>query len=275
MTALAVGLVLASAVVHAAWNAALKGHPDPEAAALAVVGGAALASALLALREPLPPAGAAAWILASGAVEAVYFVTLGRALAALPLGTAYGVSRGGGQLVTWPVSALLLGEPAGPLALAGAGLLVGGLLARAGTAGATPRGLAWAGGCALAIGAYPLTYQQGLRAGVPHALLFTGSLAVAWPLQLLLLGPGRGPRLRAALAGRGPALALAALGCAASFLLFLVALGTAGAGRASAVRNTSIAFATLFGAWAGEPLDRRAVLGAAAITVGAIAVSAG
>ena len=66
---------------------------------------------------------------------------------------------------------------------------------------------------------------------------------------------------------------LSAAACAASFLLFLHALDLDHAGRVSALRNTSIAFATVFGALAGERVDRRAWAAAIAITVGAIAIS--
>jgi drug/metabolite transporter (DMT)-like permease len=274
VTTLALSLVVVSAVVHAGWNALVKRHPDPEAAAIVVVAGAAACAALgsVATGEGPPPAAAWPWVLASGGVEAVYFVALGRALARLPLGTAYGVSRGGGQLVTWPVSVVWLGEPVSGLALGGAAVLVAGLAARV-RPPFDRAGLGWATACALAIGAYPLTYQQALRAGAPHFVLFTVSLVVALPVQLALLGSVA--RLRAASSGHGPRLALAAIACAASFLLFLAALGLGGAGRASAVRNVSIAVATALGAASGEVLDRRALAGAALITLGAVAVSAG
>lgn len=275
MTPTAAALVLASAAAHAVWNALVKRRTDPEAAAVLVVLGAAGCAALLGVaRGEWIPGRSIGWVLASGLVEGVYFVTLGRALARLPLGTAYGLSRGGGQLVTWPVSVVWMGEGATATAAAGAAALVAGLVARV-RPPLSVDGLGWAAGCALAIGAYPLTYQAALRAGAPPSLLFASSLAVALPLQVLALGAAPGRRLRAAAGdGRGE-LAVAAGLCAASFLLFLAALATGGAGRASAVRNTSIAFATLLGWAAGERLDGPAWAGAAAITAGAVLVSLG
>ena len=273
MPTLALVLVLASAVVHAGWNAVLKRQPDPEAAAVLLVGLAAGMSAILGAvtGELLPPAAAWGWIVASGAIEAVYFVALARALARLPLGTAYGLSRGGGQLVTWPV-ALALGETASPVALVGAGILAGGLVARV-RLPADGRGLVWAVVCAAAIGAYPLTYKQALSAGAPAFGLFALSLGAALPLQLLALGGTA--RLREAGRGRATLLVGTAALCAASFLAYLGALSLAGAGRTSALRNLSIVFATALGVAQGERLDRRTALGAAMITVGAIAVGWG
>lgn len=273
MPTLALLLVLASAVVHAGWNAVLKRQPDPEAAAVLLVGLAAAMSAALGAvtGELLPPRGAWGWIAASGAIEAAYFVALARALARLPLGTAYGLSRGGGQLVTWPV-ALATGEPASPVTLVGAAVLAAGLVARV-RLPADARGLLWAGACAAAIGLYPLTYKQALSAGAPPFGLFALSLAGALPLQLVALGgPGR---LRDAGRGRAVLLLCAAALCAASFLAYLGALSLAGAGRTSALRNLSIVFATALGVAQGEALDRRTALGAALITVGAIAVGWG
>ena len=111
MTSVALVAVLVSAALHASWNAMLKSTADPSAsAALFVAGAAGLSGVLaLALGGTLP---AASWpgVIGSGLVEAVYFVTLSQALMRLPLGTAYGIARGGGQVVTWPVSALLFHE---------------------------------------------------------------------------------------------------------------------------------------------------------------------
>lgn len=276
MSGLAIGLVALSAVVHAAWNAAVKRHPDPAGAAVVVVVGACAGAAILAAvgGEGVPPRASWAWVLASGVVEGAYFVTLARALARLPLGTAYGLSRGGGQLVTWPVSVLALGEPATATALAGAAVLVGGLAARV-RPPFDRGGLLWAGLCAITIGAYPLTYQAALRTGAAPFGLFAASLLLSLPVQLVALGPTAPDRLRAAARGRLPGLFLAAIACAASFLLFLAALRTDGAGRASAVRNLSIAVAVALGIAQGEQADRRALLGAAAITLGAALVSFG
>jgi drug/metabolite transporter (DMT)-like permease len=267
-------LVLASALTHALWNAAIKRLDDPEAGALLIVAGAGLVSAALALAsgKGLPPLESLPWVLASGGVEGLYFVTLTRALSRLPLGTAYGLTRGGGQLVTWPVSVMWMGERAGPVAVLGASVLIAGLWMRV-RAPFDRVGLGWSALCAVAIGFYPISYKMALHTGSPPFVLFAASMALSLPLQWLALGPQRGGRVRAAASRRG-LLAGAAVACAASFLLFLLALGLGDAGRASAVRNVSIAFATVLGAWSGESLDARAWWAAAAITVGAVVVSA-
>jgi len=134
--------------------------------------------------------------------------------------------------------------------------------------------VAWAAACAVAIGAYPLTYQQAIHVGAPPFLLFAVSLGVALPVQLWALGPRPVDRLLALRPHRA-LLVVCAVACAASFLLFLAALSMGGAGRLSALRNVSIAVATAIGWASGESLDARARWSAVAITLGAVAVSAG
>lgn len=276
MSTISTSLVLASAVVHATWNDVVKRQPDPAGSAVPVVVGACALSVLAALAsgEASPATQSWPWVLASGAVEGVYFVTLARALARLPLGTAYGVSRGGGQLVTWPVSVAALGEPATAPALSGAAVLVLGLAARV-RPPFDRAGLGWAAGCAVAIGAYPLTYQAALRAGAGPFWLFAASLLVSLPVQVAALGADAPGRVRAAVRAAPSLHALAAVACAASFLLFLAALAVDGAGRASAVRNVSIPIATALGIRRGESADRRALTGAALVTAGAVLVALG
>lgn len=261
-------LVLLSAATHATWNALLKKSADPAAAATVLVGGAAVLSALLSVLtgEARLPGPAVPWALASATVEAVYFATLAAAMARLPLGTAYGVARGGGQLLTWPLSIVLLREEVETTSVIGAAVLTAGLLSTARGGG---RGLGWAVACAAAIGLYPLTYKQALAEAAPEAALFAVSLSFSLPLQVVLLGAERWQRLRRILGGEGGRLAVGSVLCATSFLAFLGALDLGGAGRASALRNTSVLFALLV-AWAmGDRPTRRGVLGAGLIAVGA------
>lgn len=275
MSPLALALVLVSAATHATWNAGLKRSPDPAASAAWIVAGASSLSAVLAVvtgTATLPPASWP-WLLASAAVEAMYFVTLSGAMARLPLGTAYGVARGGGQLVTWPISVLLMHEAVTAPALVGAVLVTLGLLASARPDGVTPDGIGWALACAVSIGIYPVTYKGALAAGAPEAALFAASLVLSLPLQIVLLGARRRERLADVLAHERGWLGVAAVLCAGSFLSFLAALSLGGAGRASAIRNVSVLFALGIAAASGDKPTSRAVAGAVAIAVGAALVA--
>lgn len=276
MSATAVLLVLASAFLHAVWNAMLKRERDIGVAAAAVLAVATVAAGLavpLSPRAAFPTSEGLAWGFASGFFEAGYFVTLGRALKAAPMGLAYTVSRGGSILIVWPLSVLWMGEAVGPAGLAGAALLCAGLAVmgaeslRGGTAG-----LGWAVLCAGCIAGYHLCYKRALGFQAEPTALFALSLAIALPPNLLQLGADA-RRVPRRLRERPLTLCGAGLLCTTAFLVFLSALDRSGAGAVLTLRNTSVVFAQGM-AWAiGERPSRRQLAGAALVTVGAVALS--
>ena len=274
MSAVAIALVLVSALLHATWNAALKRVADTHAAAIVIVCGASLVSALLAVAmgELAVPRAATLPLIVSGVIEGVYFVSLAGALSRLPLQSAYGVSRGLGVLVVWPLSAFFLSEQVSPLSLLGAALLSVGLFVQMRS---VPRsvGLAYAVVCALSISLYPLAYKRAIQTGISPYVLFSFSLALALPAQLAMLGDARVGRIRAAIRVNARLLVPCAVACAASFLIFLYALKTAGPAHVSAMRNVSVLFASIFAWTRGETFDRRAVISALLITLGAVFVA--
>jgi len=275
VTTLALIAVLASAALHAAWNALLKRTADQAAASVVLSAGAALCSVILALvvGPATIPAGSTPYLLAAGLVEGLYFATLSQSLRLLPLGTAYGLSRGAGLLLIWPFSIALFAEPLTAPTLAGALLLSLGLFLLITRAGSR-LGLVMAALCALTIAAYPLAYKQALVHGVAPFSLFAISLAISLPVQLVFVGRGRAVRLLTVMRAAPARLALAALICAASFLLYLFALCTSGPGRMTGLRNTSVLFVALI-AWAsGERPTRRDLASAATIALGAVLLSA-
>jgi uncharacterized membrane protein len=130
VTAVALGLVLFSAFVHASWNYLLKKSG----------GGAGLitAASALSLAVYLPLVVAAAWfahydfkpihlglMAASGLVHTAYFLLLDRAYrSGGDLSIVYPLARATGPLLTIVFAILVLGERPGPSAIAGA-LLIG------------------------------------------------------------------------------------------------------------------------------------------------------
>jgi drug/metabolite transporter (DMT)-like permease len=271
VTGFVLAAIFASAILHATWNALLKRSDDTSAGSVVIVAGAALLSIIAGLiaGEVRVPIDAWPYLLATGLIEGVYFITLSRALTELPLGSAYGISRGLGLLLIWPFSILFFGETLGLEAGLGAALLSVGLLMLVSRVDSR-RGLVFAVACGLSITAYPLAYKRALMAGVDPCPLFAISLAVALPILVLGFGYDRWRRLRSAVRARPGRLSLGAAICAASFLLFLVALKAEGAGRVTALRNTSVLFASIFGWLSGEPRTPRSMASAFAITAGAV-----
>lgn len=288
MSPAVVALVLASALVHAAWNALLKRHRDPEAAVVPMIAASALCATAVALaaRVPFPGLAPLGWSVASGLFEAGYVTALAAAMARAPMGMVYTVTRGGGLILVWPISVAFLGERATALGLAGAALVVLGLVGaawspRAGapasgaassaTAGASRAraGLLWAVLGAAFIAGYLLCYKRALATGgAPEA-------CVAVSLSVAALGNlARVHRQRAHVIAVARATPWATLGIGflanASFLLFLYALAHGGTGATSTLRNASVIFAMIF-SWAlGERPRRQHVLGAVAVACGAV-----
>jgi drug/metabolite transporter (DMT)-like permease len=129
VSALALGLVLFSAFVHASWNYLLKKSG----------GGTGLitAASLLSLAIYLPLVVAATWMqgyqfnplhlalmLGSGMIHTAYFILLDRAYrSGGDLSIVYPLARATGPLLTIAVAVLVLGERPGAMAIGGAVLI--------------------------------------------------------------------------------------------------------------------------------------------------------
>ncbi len=175
MPTLAIVLVLTAAVLHAGWNVLLKTSGDTlwTAVRLQAIGTAILLPigivAWLANGRPAIPVEAIWLALVSGVLEAIYFVCLSAAYRRGALSLVYPLARGTAPLLAVAIGILLLGEELLPLALAGVGCLLAGILLVAQpwralqAAGREHRG---AIGFALATGASIAAYSAVDRLGV-------------------------------------------------------------------------------------------------------------
>jgi len=187
---LAIALVLIAAVLHAGWNVLLKTSGDTlwTAVRLQAIGTAILLpigiAAWLWNGRPAVPAEAIWLALASGVVEAIYFVCLSAAYSRGALSLVYPLARGSAPLLAVAVGIFLLGERLSQGALIGVGCLLLGILLVARPwralqrAGAAQRG---AIGFALATGASIAAYSAIDRLGVrvTEPWLYGSILAVA------------------------------------------------------------------------------------------------
>jgi len=269
--------LLASALLHASWNALLKRERDPETAVAGVLAAALAFAAVAAALDPahaFPTRAGLAWTLGAGLFEGVYFFTLAGALARASYGAVYAIARGGALLVVWPASVLLLGEAAPGRTLAGAAAVGLGVSLVAASGGRASRaGVALAAACAASIAGYHLLYARALAEGAAPAPVFALALAVALPFVLV---PARArvlSRPGGARAGTVLRWTFAGALCTASFLLFLHGLASSGAGVALTLRNTAVVFAQLLALAIGERVPRPQAAGAILVAAGAAAVA--
>ena len=130
MTALALGLVIFSALVHASWNFLLKKSGGgagliTAASGLSLVVYAPIALAALLLQGYAFKPIHLALMFGSGMIHTVYFLMLDRAYrSGGDLSIVYPLARATGPLLTIVVAVLVLGERPGPTAIVGA-LLIG------------------------------------------------------------------------------------------------------------------------------------------------------
>jgi drug/metabolite transporter (DMT)-like permease len=275
LSALVYSAVIASAILHALWNAILKRQEEPELTAAGMFVVSAVCGALAAVPvfgRAFPTLASGGWAAAAGLFEVGYIVSLSRALARAPLGPVYTFSRGGALVFVWPISVGLLGETVTPAALAGSALILVGLAATCLPGSSRPRagGMLLAAVAAASIAGYHLCYKQSLALGGAPQAVFAVSMGVAGLLNVLRLSAAQRARLAHDLRRRAPVIVVAGIIMAASFLVFLFALVSGGAGAVLTLRNTSILFAQAM-AWAiGERPTRAGVAGAVLVAGGAV-----
>ena len=241
--------VLGAALLHAAWNAALKAEPDKLLAAAAVTLGAALLGAAALFALPAPAAASWPFIAASSVLQVVYYLLLAATYREADISHAYPLMRGAA-----PVLVALANngnETLQPAQLAAIALVFAGgaVICVGGRQASSRRTLVLALLTALVIAAYTLVDGLGVRrAGAPASytawlFVLTGA-GVALACRRRLRG-----KLAACLAAR-PLLALGGgAATAGSYGIALWAMTLAPIAVVAALRETSIVFAAAIAAW--------------------------
>jgi drug/metabolite transporter (DMT)-like permease len=268
--------VLAAALAHATWNAMIKSGGDVLFDMTLVVFFAGLLTAPFMLVVEVPPPAAWPYIAASMAIHIAYYVALVGAYRAGDLSHGYPIMRGIAPLIVSLCALAWLGETPRPMVWLGVILICGGVLSLgfAGFRWAQSRvSLGWALANALIIAAYTLVDAAGVRAsGKPEIYvvwLFTldalpFSLLVLWLKRDELVPYARRFWLRG-LVGGGLS--------AAAYGIVLWAMARAPVAAVAALRETSVIFAALIGAWLlKEGHIARRVVGALTVAAGVVAL---
>ena len=272
-------LVLAAAVIHAAWNAVVKRAADPLVMQAFIIAVSAVIALPFALALPLPSVKTWGFIFAGVAVHGLYFLLLVRAYRLGDFSQVYPVARGTGPLIVAIVAALFLEESLSGLQYAGVALISLGIMSLAltarGTGGSTALLAALAVG--LSIATYTVIDGLGARSGdQPYAF-------IAWLLVLSVFPIGGVTLARRGARGAAAAirkqlwpglLAGSFCGLAYAFVLWAYSQGTLA--TIAALRETSVVFAALIGATLfGESFGLRRILSAIVVAAGVLILNAG
>lgn len=286
MTLLALGLVLISAVSHAAWNLFAKRAGGGAAFvwtfdALSTVLYAPLAVvAMLRWHEPLTPLGLG-FIIGSAVLHLAYFLMLQQGYRIGDLSLVYPLARGTGPVLSTTAAILFFGERPGPIAILGAALIGVGTFVLAGGGGkiadaSTRRAIAFALLTGAIIAGYTLWDKRAVSGlGIPP-LLLNWSLGVG---RVTLLAP-YAVRHRDKVAAIWRSFRLEALVVAIlsplSYILVLTALVFTPVSYVAPAREISILLGVILGArLLSEGHARRRVIAAGAMVLGVAALAVG
>lgn len=269
---LSIGLfVLAAALLHAVWNALVKGSDD-KAIVLGLISlGHVIPGLFIVASVPLPPIETVPYIIASTIIHWGYYYLLNTAYRIGDFSLIYPVARGLAPVMIALGSQIWIGETLPVLAWAGILTVSGGimLLTRGSFSGALPSGAIIAAvGVAFAVTAYSLVDGVGIRiSGNP--LGYIGWLFVAEIFVAAFIFTAQFQRLRAV---SSQTLLLGFAGGVISGLAYamvLYAKTLAPLGIISALRETSVIFAAMIGVlWFKEGPRNQRLFAAAIVVVG-------
>jgi drug/metabolite transporter (DMT)-like permease len=271
MTTTALLLALTAAVVHALWNVLLARARDPQAATAVALLTAEVVFAVPALLVWRMDRAVWPFVVASAALQLVYFTLLVTAYRFLPLTVVYPVSRGVAPVLVLVIGIAVLGHATSVgqvlgVCLVGAGiLLVRGLRPTAGV------GVAFGLVIACVIATYTLVDNQGVTHAAALSYLEISMLAPALLYASFVAGT---KGVRALSAEVNGSTLVAGLATFTAYCLVLLALQRAAAAPVAAVRETSVVVtALLAGRFLAEPVGGRRVAGAVVVACGIALVS--
>ena len=268
--------VLGAALAHATWNAMLKSSRDVLFDMTLVVFAAGLVTAPFILLVDLPAPAAWPYILASMALHIAYYVALVGAYRAGDLSHGYPIMRGIAPLIVSLCALAWLGEAPTPSVWLGVLLICGGVLSL-GFVGFHWRqsrvALGWALANACIIASYTLVDAAGVRvAGRAESYVVWLFTLDALPFTLMIFFWKKDPLVQYARRFWLRGLAGGALS-AAAYGIVLWAMTRAPVAAVAALRETSVIFAALIGAWLlKEGHLARRIAGAATVAAGVIAL---
>lgn len=274
-------IILATGLMHATWNAVVKGGPDTWISAGLVMGVTALVPLAALPFLPWPSAVAWPWLIYTGVVHTIYQAVLVYAYRIGDLGRVYPIARGTAPALVALASLPLLGETLEFGAVLGIGIIVIGIL----TLALEParhsalhrKSLFFALITGFLIAAYSMIDAVGIRAA-----LAAGDAPITYIAWLFVFGSTpfsayiliRRRRHLAAYRGRHGAIAVAAgLVALGGYGLVVWAYSRGATAPIAALRESGVIFAALIGSLMfHEGRWRQRALAACLFVAGAVAI---
>lgn len=241
-------LALGAAVLHAGWNLIVKQSGDRWLAlwGLFVAGGLiGLPYTIVATWSGDLDLTAWTWAAASGIVHTIYIARLARTYEIADFSVTYPIARSTGALVAALGGLLLLGDQMSTLSLIGIAIVILGMSALSGHVQWTHIWPALIVGSL--IGTYTVIDSQGARTteGSAYAMsiFVTGGIGTT----LHGIGTGRWSAMRRSVSGSWRHYVLTGLASLVTYWMVLLAVRRAPVGYVTALRESSVVFATFIG----------------------------
>jgi len=285
LTPLVLALVAAGALAHASWNLTIKRAGTSGAGFLWLtfaVGAVVFAPFGLhsLIAGGVDPARWLFFAAGSGLLQVGYFLLLQKGYSVGDVSVVYPLARGTGPLLSVLLAVLLLGERPGAVALAGAAVVVAGVVTiglaggRA-TAGARLPGVLFGLGIGVVIAAYTLWDATAVTSGgLPVVGLYWGSLLV----QTAVLAPWalREGGLGAQVLAHPLAVPVVGVLAPLAYILVLLAIQLAPVSLVAPAREVSVVVVSIVGwLWFREPHPVQRLAGAAVVLAGVGLLSVG
>lgn len=269
--------VLLGALLHAVWNAMIRGSSNRTLDTVLVVAGAGALMICMLPFAPLPAPASWSYIIASGVIHVGYFLLVALSYRHGELSFVYPIMRGSAPAVSAIAAAMLLAEVPNAGGWLGVALICGGVVMLAGDSWRTRsfnrRAAFFAISTAGVIVVYTLVDGIGVRLS-GHAASYTGWVFLLTALPLVTIFVVRDRAATAAYLQQHLRRGLFGGACTlASYALALWAMTQAPIALVAALRETSVIFAVLIAALVlRERITRFRYLSILIVTAGAIAI---
>lgn len=269
--ALLYGLVLLSAIAHAAWNALVKSAGDRMLTMVAIRTTGMMLGLIALPFVDWPAPESWKWLALTSVVMFAYYALLVRSYGVGDMSVVYPLARGLAPVLTTIAAFLAIGEALSTGQVVAVAMISLGIMALSFGAGASRAAV----GFALATGVAVATYSFFAGLGVRTAgtvLGFQACLEVITGFGTFCYGAVvRRADLAAYVRRHGAIGLLAGVVAAAGFLAFLVAATSLPLGPVSAVRETSVIFGAVLGTIVlKEGFGVRRIAAAVLVTVGIV-----